>query len=105
MVISNDGERVIAKNCTCARGKSFCHHMVAVGLYAMHNISRTDVPCKWTQQKPGDEVCTYNILLISINIHWRNIKIVVFFTPSGAECRRIIPLTAVQAKFNLERGG
>ncbi|KAJ8932039.1 hypothetical protein NQ314_015012 [Rhamnusium bicolor] len=38
-------------SCTCPRGQYLCHHVAAVCLFGHHNISVTDVECRWAAKK------------------------------------------------------
>lgn len=42
-------------SCTCPRGQFLCHHVAAVCIYAHHNISVTDVECRWAAKKSTDK--------------------------------------------------
>ncbi|XP_072399202.1 uncharacterized protein [Diabrotica undecimpunctata] len=51
--IKLDSDRDIEEvTCTCPRGQLMCHHMVALLVFAYHNVSVTDVACSWTSKKP-----------------------------------------------------
>ncbi|KAJ8938644.1 hypothetical protein NQ314_011383 [Rhamnusium bicolor] len=38
-------------SCRCPRGQYLCHHVAAVCLFGHHNISVTDVECRWAAKK------------------------------------------------------
>ncbi|KAJ8928938.1 hypothetical protein NQ314_018437 [Rhamnusium bicolor] len=42
-------------SCTCPRGQYLCHHVAAVCLFGHHNISVTDVECRWAAKKSKKE--------------------------------------------------
>ncbi|KAJ8972176.1 hypothetical protein NQ314_000306 [Rhamnusium bicolor] len=42
-------------SCTCPRGQYLCHHVAAVCLFGHHNISVTDVECRWAAKKSKEE--------------------------------------------------
>ncbi|KAJ8955921.1 hypothetical protein NQ314_006827 [Rhamnusium bicolor] len=42
-------------SCTCHRGQYLCHHVAAVCLFGHHNISVTDVECRWAAKKSKEE--------------------------------------------------
>ena len=47
-----DEQREIkSTECECPRGAYKCSHAVALFIYGIHNISRTDVECQWRKRK------------------------------------------------------
>ena len=42
-------------SCTCPRGQFLCHHVAAVCIFGHHNISVTDIECKWAAKKSKEE--------------------------------------------------
>ncbi|GFR72648.1 cell adhesion molecule 3, partial [Elysia marginata] len=42
-------------SCDCPRGLYKCSHAVALFLYALNNVSRTDVPCSWKRKRAREE--------------------------------------------------
>ncbi|CAL9699739.1 unnamed protein product [Knipowitschia caucasica] len=42
-----EGQEVKASTCSCAIGRSKCHHVAALLIWAEKNFTRTDVECMW----------------------------------------------------------
>ena len=54
----NDDGTVSAARCGCARGKYKCHHMGAVLLHGLRNVSSTDALCTWNRQPVAEGMRT-----------------------------------------------
>ena len=51
-----NGSNIRSTDCDCARGAYKCSHAAAVVIHAIHNLSTTDVECKWKMQKVPEAV-------------------------------------------------
>ena len=51
-----NGGNICSTECDCARGAYKCSHAAAVVIHAIHNLSTTDVECKWKMQKAPEAV-------------------------------------------------
>ncbi|KAF5277570.1 hypothetical protein FQR65_LT15946 [Abscondita terminalis] len=47
--------------CTCPRGQFVCHHISALWIHGHHNISITEVECKWSSRKVKGEKQTVTV--------------------------------------------
>ena len=50
---------ILSSDCECPRGDHKCPHAAAIVIHGIHNLSRTDVECKWKKQKPSKEVKSF----------------------------------------------
>ncbi|CAM4732372.1 unnamed protein product [Leuciscus chuanchicus] len=76
VVSTGDSADVTSTSCECPRGEYKCSHAAALMIWAVHNLSSTDVECRWKKPRgPSDRVkaveelfpgCSYKPLTRSV---------------------------------------
>lgn len=55
-VCTGDSGVIQSTSCECPRGEDKCSHSAALMIWAIHNLSSTDVECQWKKPKVPSEV-------------------------------------------------
>ncbi|KAF5303534.1 hypothetical protein FQR65_LT18972 [Abscondita terminalis] len=61
MIQLNSEKDIETAFCTCPRGQFVCHHISALWIHGHHNISITEVECKWSSRKVKGEKQTVTV--------------------------------------------